>query len=453
MQANTCTNCGESLREGGAFCPECGSAVVPADASLDGRGAASAPSSMSARPEASCARCGNSLREGVAFCPACGSAVVTGGVAPAAPDRQTATPPTPAADDPGTSAAPSLPAGAAPDPSTARTVVGGPTPIPPGPQTAQLPPGYAVHPYATPPPPNPPAKRSGSSLALVLLGLVAFAAVTFAALGVAGVFSHGPATQTITSARRARPVAATSTVSTTPASKSNSSSSSSSSTSTSSTSASTAVVPGGTTSCGGDLFVGPNTSCPFARNVEAAYARSGGGNTPVTAYSPVTGLTYTIDCTGGAPHVCTGGTTHNASIYFTNSTISPTPQATPSSQPSATTTGEFASFAGTWGAHEESLVIDSNGTAHLRYADLKACPTCSFGNAPIGTVEFVLTSFTNGEGTGSVTASSDPRNWAVGAPVEVRLTAASPGQFLDVVIGGDQLINFCNSTSEGQCGA
>jgi hypothetical protein len=82
------------------------------------------------------------------------------------------------------------------------------------------------------------------------------------------------------------------------------------------------------TSCGGDVsVVGPNTSCSFAQNVEQAYARSAGGNTPVTAYSPVTGLTYTIDCTGGSPHVCTGGTTHNASIYFTNST---TPNATPS---------------------------------------------------------------------------------------------------------------------------
>jgi hypothetical protein len=33
------------------------------------------------------------------------------------------------------------------------------------------------------------------------------------------------------------------------------------------------------------------------------------------------------------------------------------------------------------------------------------------------------------------------------------LTAASPGQFLDVVIGGQQFINFCNSSSVGQCGA
>jgi len=97
--------------------------------------------------------------------------------------------------------------------------------------------------------------------------------------------------------------------------------------------------------------------------------------------------------------------------------------------------------------------MDNSGTGHLSYPDLTACPSCSMASAPEGTIEFELTSVTNGEGTGSVTASSDRSNGAIGAPVEVSLTAASPGQFLDVVIGGKQLINFCNSTSEGQCGA
>jgi hypothetical protein len=99
------------------------------------------------------------------------------------------------------------------------------------------------------------------------------------------------------------------------------------------------------------------------------------------------------------------------------------------------------------------VLVKLKWAGHLNYADLTACPSCSFGSAPRGTVEFVLTSVTNGKGTGSVTASSDPRTWALGAPVEVSLSAASPGQFLDVIIGGKQIINFCNSTSEGQCGA
>jgi hypothetical protein len=62
--------------------------------------------------------------------------------------------------------------------------------------------------------------------------------------------------------------------------------------------------------------VGLNTTCPFAQNVERAYDNSSGGATDVTAYSPATGVTYTMHCTGSLPHVCTGGT--NASVYFTS---------------------------------------------------------------------------------------------------------------------------------------
>ncbi len=109
-------------------------------------------------------------------------------------------------------------------------------------------------------------------------------------------------------------------------------------------------------------------------------------------------------------------------------------------------------FAGTWGAHEESLVIDKTGIGLLRYADLRLCPSCSFGSAPISTLRFALTSQRHGVGTGVVTASSDPKGWAKGAPVRVRLTPASPGQFLQLTIGGTTM-NFCNRKSVGQCGA
>jgi hypothetical protein len=64
--------------------------------------------------------------------------------------------------------------------------------------------------------------------------------------------------------------------------------------------------------CGGDLSVGPNTSCAFARNVQAAYYQSGPGWNSV--YSPVTDETYSVYCTANSPHVCTGG--NNAAIYF-----------------------------------------------------------------------------------------------------------------------------------------
>ena len=163
------------------------------------------------------------------------------------------------------------------------------------------------------------------------------------------------------------------------------------------------------------------------------------GNPPTTRTPPTTRPTVTASPpTAGSP-----------TTTDTPSTTKPTVTASPPTTP----TGEFASFAGTWSAHEDSLVMDNSGTGHLSYRDLAACPSCSMASAPEGTIEFVLTSVTNGEGTGSVTASSDPRNGLIGAPVEVSLRAASPGQFLDVVIGGSQFTNFCNSTSEGQCGA
>lgn len=64
--------------------------------------------------------------------------------------------------------------------------------------------------------------------------------------------------------------------------------------------------------CGGGLSVGPNTSCPFAENVQAEYNRSGPGW--IDVYSPVTGRTYRMYCTSGSPHVCTGG--NDAAVYF-----------------------------------------------------------------------------------------------------------------------------------------
>lgn len=71
----------------------------------------------------------------------------------------------------------------------------------------------------------------------------------------------------------------------------------------------------GTTSCGGELSVGPNTTCPFAANVRAAYEEElGTGSGVVYAYSPVTEKLYEMLCTAGTPHVCTGG--NDASVYF-----------------------------------------------------------------------------------------------------------------------------------------
>lgn len=72
---------------------------------------------------------------------------------------------------------------------------------------------------------------------------------------------------------------------------------------------------GGSTSCGGSLAVGPNTTCGFGANVEADYyAEIGSGSGSVYSYSPTTGRYYTMYCSAGTPHVCTGG--NSASVYF-----------------------------------------------------------------------------------------------------------------------------------------
>lgn len=68
----------------------------------------------------------------------------------------------------------------------------------------------------------------------------------------------------------------------------------------------------GRSSCGDELSVGPNTTCVFARAVRSAYSSEGAGTYPV--YSAVTQRAYTMTCSGGSPHVCTGG--NNASVYF-----------------------------------------------------------------------------------------------------------------------------------------
>jgi len=81
------------------------------------------------------------------------------------------------------------------------------------------------------------------------------------------------------------------------------------------TSAPSTTTSGGTTSCGGTLSVGPSTTCGFAANVQADYYNEiGSGSGTVYSYSPTTEQWYTMSCSAGSPHVCTGG--NNASVYF-----------------------------------------------------------------------------------------------------------------------------------------
>lgn len=86
-----------------------------------------------------------------------------------------------------------------------------------------------------------------------------------------------------------------------------------------------AGAPGGYTACGtgtgdNEVYAGANTSCSFAISVEEAYSATGSampssGSRSVTAYSSVTGQSYTMNCANtGQRIICTGG--NNASVAF-----------------------------------------------------------------------------------------------------------------------------------------
>lgn len=74
----------------------------------------------------------------------------------------------------------------------------------------------------------------------------------------------------------------------------------------SSTGRGTETAPSASSSCGDGLSVNSVTTCPFARNVRAEYENSGGASV-IEVYSPVTGQTYRMTCSGALPTVCRGG--------------------------------------------------------------------------------------------------------------------------------------------------
>jgi hypothetical protein len=87
------------------------------------------------------------------------------------------------------------------------------------------------------------------------------------------------------------------------------------------------LPPNSAAACGGDVFVGPNTSCPFAKSLEKAFRAARCGilsgsygcaldSATVKAFSPVTGRTYVMRCTSGPPLVCRGGVNALVEFYF-----------------------------------------------------------------------------------------------------------------------------------------
>jgi hypothetical protein len=75
--------------------------------------------------------------------------------------------------------------------------------------------------------------------------------------------------------------------------------------------------PSGGTDCGGGVHAGPNTSCPFARNVRKAYDAAPGTTASMRVFSPVTHLTYTMSCAAaGSGVTCSGA--NNASVTWSD---------------------------------------------------------------------------------------------------------------------------------------
>jgi len=177
------------------------------------------------------------------------------------------------------------------------------------------------------------------------------------------------------------------------------------------------------------------------------------GSGDAKTWSPMVHVAQSVDALAFGSASSVSGTTETSPSSTATTPSGTSTSTNPPTSPSSPAGANIgATFAGTWGAHETGLVINKAGTGDLHYQDLSLCPSCSFANAPPGTLVFVLTSLAQGVATGNVTATSDPKNYAMGATVHVSLTAGSPGQILNVVIGG-RLSLFCNSTSVGQCGA
>ena len=62
-------------------------------------------------------------------------------------------------------------------------------------------------------------------------------------------------------------------------------------------------------------MAGPNTTFPFAINVHDAWLAAPGSTNTLQVYSPVTHLTYTMNCApAGSGITCSGG--NNASVSW-----------------------------------------------------------------------------------------------------------------------------------------
>jgi hypothetical protein len=99
----------------------------------------------------------------------------------------------------------------------------------------------------------------------------------------------------------------------------------------------------------------------------------------------------------------------------------------------------FAAFAREWVGMRESVTIEVTG--HGRFHYMAECASCSMSEMPYKTMDFMLTSVSNGTASGSVTVSSDPR-FPVGEQVVVTL---GPQDTIKWTAGGKSEGLFCGS--------
>jgi hypothetical protein len=75
-------------------------------------------------------------------------------------------------------------------------------------------------------------------------------------------------------------------------------------------------------------------------------------------------------------------------------------------------------------------------------------------DSPRSTVDFTLTSVSDNVASGSITAATDTEHDPVGAPVVATLMHGVPkGQVLQLTVAGGEYRQYCNDSSEGECGA
>jgi len=147
----------------------------------------------------------------------------------------------------------------------------------------------------------------------------------------------------------------------------------------------------------GGITVSAHVSCPFAENVESAWESSDGASS-VTAYSPVTGLTYTVSCgaSGTGYEVCTGA----------DSTWMEFPAAPAAAPAPAAASGQFGSVS----------VLSASVTSQQQAA-LAAAPADDYDSTDNAPVSVSLTP--TGDNTYSATATDSDGDTGYGDTITV----------------------------------